>query len=98
MQHDSRFKNLIQDFPKETLRWLLPEMEARFGKIIKVKLKDIRADEIENSDNPVLQILTPTLDYPPEERLQRTTQAYIKLHQQSRIHETRSCSSSGNHR
>ncbi|MBF0290089.1 MAG: hypothetical protein HQM14_19910, partial [SAR324 cluster bacterium] len=69
MQHDSKFKNLVQDFPKETLRWLLPQ-------------KDIRADEIENSDNPVLQILTPTLDYPPEERLQRTTQAYIKLHQQ----------------
>ena len=31
--HDSGFKNLVLDFPKETIRWLLPGAEKVFGKL-----------------------------------------------------------------
>ena len=34
--HDSGFKNLVLDFPKETVRWLLPGVERVYG-----KLKDV---------------------------------------------------------
>ena len=34
---DPNFKNLIWDFPVETLRWLFPEAEEIYGKIIKAE-------------------------------------------------------------
>lgn len=81
IQHDPAFKNLVTDFPEDTLRWLLPQAEEQFGKIIKVDFKEIRVEETKDSDNPVLHILAPTLDYPPQERLKWTVHTYIKLYQ-----------------
>ena len=37
LRHDPSFKNLVLDFPEDTLRWLLPEAEHHFGKILKVE-------------------------------------------------------------
>ena len=34
--HDHNFKNLFQDFPKETLRWLFPGAEQNWGKIVSI--------------------------------------------------------------
>ncbi|MDJ0836944.1 MAG: hypothetical protein QNK37_10540 [Acidobacteriota bacterium] len=34
--HDSGFKNLILDFPRETIDWLLPGVEKVYGKIVKI--------------------------------------------------------------
>ncbi len=34
--HDSNFKNLFYDFPKETLQWLLPQAEQNGGKIVSI--------------------------------------------------------------
>ncbi len=45
----------------------------------KVKLKEITVNSIQESHNPVLHILTPLLDFPPEQRMFRTAQAYLKL-------------------
>lgn len=53
-----------------------------YFKFHKVKLKEIPASLVETSDNPVLHILTPLLDYPSDERLSRTLGAYIKLNEQ----------------
>ena len=35
--HDSAFKNLIEDFPEDTIRWLFPESEEILGKILKIE-------------------------------------------------------------
>ncbi len=34
--HDSNFKNLFYDFPKETLQWLLPQAEQNWGEIVSI--------------------------------------------------------------
>ncbi|MBF0236951.1 MAG: Rpn family recombination-promoting nuclease/putative transposase [SAR324 cluster bacterium] len=59
LQHDPSFKNLITDFPEDTLRWLMPEAEQRFGKILKVDFirqemkKQWLSDEGRELDVPV---------------------------------------------
>jgi len=181
--HDSAFKDLVQDFPEDTLRWLTPEAEATYGpiqeiiflreemnhqwlndkgreldipmlirfksgpaiisliehkgdkptfsiykvahymldlaeaypaipivpilvfadsakwrkdvqreikvevfgkiwlyfKYHKVKLKDMKASEILGSDNPVLHILSPLMDYPKADRFKVAADAYLNL-------------------
>lgn len=34
--HDANFKNLFQDFPRETLQWLFPFAEQNWGKIVSI--------------------------------------------------------------
>jgi len=34
--HDPNFKNVFQDFPKETLQWLFPCAEQNWGKIVSI--------------------------------------------------------------
>lgn len=36
ISHDSNFKNLFQDFPRETLKWLFPQAEQTWGKIVSI--------------------------------------------------------------
>ncbi|WP_035240303.1 hypothetical protein [Desulfobacter vibrioformis] len=36
ISHDPNFKNLFQDFPRETLKWLLPQAEQTWGKIVSI--------------------------------------------------------------
>ena len=45
----------------------------------RVKLKEMSATPIQESQNPVLHILTPLLDYHENDRLQWTIHAYQKL-------------------
>ena len=45
----------------------------------KVKLKDMKAAEYLNSENPVLHILSPLMDYPAENRFQIAADAHINL-------------------
>ncbi len=35
--HDHNFKNLLADFPKEALEWILPEATEKFGAILKIE-------------------------------------------------------------
>jgi predicted transposase/invertase (TIGR01784 family) len=35
--HDPNFKNLFQDFPRETLQWLFPQAEQNWGKIVSIE-------------------------------------------------------------
>jgi len=35
--HDHNFKNLLADFPKEALEWILPEATETFGAILKIE-------------------------------------------------------------
>ena len=35
--HDHNFKNIFLDFPKETLKWLLPQVEQIWGQVLKVE-------------------------------------------------------------
>ena len=37
IDHDQNFKNLFQDFPKEALEWILPEVLETYGPIRKIK-------------------------------------------------------------
>ena len=34
--HDSNFKNLFKDFPRETLEWFFPQAEHTWGKIVSI--------------------------------------------------------------
>jgi predicted transposase YdaD len=36
ISHDPNFKNLFQDFPRETLKWLFPQAEQTWGKIVSI--------------------------------------------------------------
>jgi hypothetical protein len=45
----------------------------------KVKLKNMDAAEIRESDNPVLHLLSPLMDYPEEDRCRVAADAYINL-------------------
>ncbi len=36
ISHDSNFKNLFYDFPRETLQWLLPQAEQNGGGIVSI--------------------------------------------------------------
>ena len=36
VSHDSNFKNLFKDFPSETLKWLFPQAEQTWGKIVSI--------------------------------------------------------------
>jgi len=36
INHDHNFKNLFQDFPRETLQWLFPCAEQNWGKIVSI--------------------------------------------------------------
>ena len=36
ISHDPNFKNLFQDFPRETLKWLFPQAEQNWGKIVSI--------------------------------------------------------------
>ena len=45
----------------------------------KVKLKDLKAADYLNSENPVLHILSPLMDYPAENRFQVAADAHINL-------------------
>jgi len=45
----------------------------------KVKLKDLEAPAVQDSDNPVLHILTPLMHYPDSERYHFAVSAYINL-------------------
>jgi predicted transposase YdaD len=35
--HDHNFKNMLLDFPKETLEWILPDIPAKMGEICNVE-------------------------------------------------------------
>jgi hypothetical protein len=35
--HDQNFKNLLQDFPKEALEWILPEASRDLGRILGIE-------------------------------------------------------------
>ncbi len=35
--HDHNFKNLLADFPKEALDWILPEAAEKFGAVLKIE-------------------------------------------------------------
>ncbi|OQX02299.1 MAG: hypothetical protein BWK80_58190, partial [Desulfobacteraceae bacterium IS3] len=35
--HDQNFKNLLADFPKEALEWILPEAKETFGDVLKIE-------------------------------------------------------------
>ncbi len=37
ISHDHNFKNMLLDFPKETLEWILPDIPAKMGEIRNVK-------------------------------------------------------------
>ena len=37
ISHDHNFKNMILDFPKETLEWILPDIPAKMGEIRNVE-------------------------------------------------------------
>ena len=35
--HDHNFKNLLADFPKEALEWILPKAREKFGEVLKIE-------------------------------------------------------------
>jgi hypothetical protein len=37
ISHDRNFKNVFQDFPKEALEWILPDITTRMGPIRNVE-------------------------------------------------------------
>ena len=37
ISHDHNFKNMLLDFPKETLEWILPDIPAKMGEIRNVE-------------------------------------------------------------
>ena len=54
-----------------------------YFKYHKVKLKDMKASEALGSDNPVLHILSPLMDYPKEDRFKVAADAYLNLKRQT---------------
>ncbi len=33
ISHDHNFKNIVPDFPRESLDWLLPQVQEHFGEL-----------------------------------------------------------------
>ena len=52
ISHDHNFKNLILDFPKETLEWILPDIPAKMGEIRSVYCQLSQSALLDPHPNP----------------------------------------------